>query len=267
MIKAKKKFGQNFLIDENILHKITESIPTTNAEIIEIGAGLGDLTACLLRLGKTSSYEIDEELYDFLSTKFAKEISDKKLELILGDVLDLWQENLRENKYFLIANLPYYVATNIILKAFDDKNCTGMIVMVQREVAQKFCAECGDSDFGAISVIAGLFGEREILFDVPPIAFNPPPKIVSAVMRIVKNKNEIFTSSKDYTKFKDFLRVAFVAPRKTLFKNLSSLYDKNLVKSAFNELEISQNLRSHQINIALFVKIFNFIKARNERKQ
>lgn len=272
MIKAKKEFGQNFLKDSVILDKIVQAIPNDTSNIVEIGPGLGDLTLRLLKISKVKSYEIDRDLEKILTAKFADELENGRFELVLGDALEIWQNGgLSEKKYFLAANLPYYVATNLILRAIDDDNCLGFVVMVQKEVALKFCATSKNSDFGAISVLANLFGACEFLFEVPPLAFEPPPKVTSAVMRLVKNEflseHKKFANLDEYAEFKGFLRICFSAPRKTLFKNLSSKFDKNLLNEIFANLQISQTIRSHELDFALFLKIFKNLKVENERRK
>lgn len=272
MIKAKKEFGQNFLKDSVILDKIVQAIPNDTSEIVEIGPGLGDLTLRLLKISKVKSYEIDRDLEKILTAKFADELENGRFELVFGDALEIWQNGgLSEKKYFLAANLPYYVATNLILRAIDDDNCLGFVVMVQKEVALKFCATSKNSEFGAISVLANLFGKCEFLFEVPPLAFEPPPKVTSAVMRLVKNEflseHKKFANLDEYAEFKGFLRICFFAPRKTLFKNLSSKFDKNLLNEIFANLQISQTIRSHELDFALFLKIFKNLKVENERRK
>ena len=271
MIKAKKEFGQNFLKDSVILDKIVQAIPESE-NIVEIGAGLGDLTLRLLKISKVKSYEIDRDLEKILTAKFANELENGCFELVLGDALEIWQNGgLSEKKYFLAANLPYYVATNLILRAIDDDNCLGFVVMVQKEVALKFCATSKNSEFGAISVLANLFGKCEFLFEVSPLSFEPPPKVTSAVMRLVKNEflseHKKFANLDEYAEFKGFLRICFSAPRKTLFKNLSSKFDKNLLNEIFANLQISQTIRSHELDFALFLKIFKNLKVENERRK
>lgn len=272
MIKAKKEFGQNFLKDSVILDKIVQAIPKNTTNIVEIGPGLGDLTLRLLKISKVKSYEIDRDLEKILTAKFADELENGHFELVFGDALEIWQNGgLSEKKYFLAANLPYYVATNLILRAIDDDDCLGFVVMVQKEVALKFCATSKNSEFGAISVLANLFGKCEFLFEVPPLAFEPPPKVTSAVMRLVKNEflseHKKFANLDEYAEFKGFLRICFSAPRKTLFKNLSSKFDKNLLNEIFANLQISQTIRSHELDFALFLKIFKNLKVENERRK
>ena len=272
MIKAKKEFGQNFLKDSVILDKIVQAIPNDTSNIVEIGPGLGDLTLRLLKISKVKSYEIDRDLEKILTAKFADELENGRFELVFGDALEIWQNGgLSEKKYFLAANLPYYVATNLILRAIDDDKCLGFVVMVQKEVALKFCATSKNSEFGAISVLANLFGKCEFLFEVPPFAFEPAPKVTSAVMRQVKNEflseHKKFANLDEYAEFKGFLRICFSAPRKTLFKNLSSKFDKNLLNEIFANLQISQTIRSHELDFALFLKIFKNLKVENERRK
>ena len=272
MIKAKKEFGQNFLKDSSVLGKIVQAIPKDAQNIVEIGAGLGDLTRELLKISKVRSYEIDRDLEKILTAEFATELENGRYELVFGDALEIWQKgSLSEKPYFLAANLPYYVATNLILRAIDDDDCQGFVVMVQKEVALKFCASSGNSDFGAISVLANLFGRCEFLFEVPRSAFEPPPKVTSAVMRLVKTQflaeNKKFANLDEYAEFKGFLRTCFAAPRKTLLKNLSAKFDKNLLNNLFANLQISQTIRSHELDFALFLKIFKNLKGENEREQ
>jgi len=130
------------------------------------------------------------------------------------------------------------------------------LVLIQKEVAQKFCAQSGTSEYGAISVLADLCGQRSLLFDIPPTAFDPAPKVVSSVMLISKksvNLDEITAVSK-------LLRVAFAAPRKTLFKNFSSTYDKEMLATAFSDLDIPREKRPHEIPSQTYLKLLGYLK-------
>lgn len=255
MIKPKKKFGQNFLKNACIVDKIIESIPKNVRNIIEIGAGLGDLTKQLCKVAKLTSYEIDAELYALLVPKFPS------VSFICDDANKALENgSLSEENYFLVANLPYYVATKILLNAIDDQRCDGFIVMIQREVAQKFCAKCGSRNFGAISIIAQLNGDIKMLFDVEPDNFVPPPKVMSSVIKFEKFNQNLVDESK-YSDFKRFLKIAFCNPRKTVCKNLSSNFANT--NEIFDALSIHKKLRPHEIKIALYVKIYQLIKAKN----
>jgi 16S rRNA (adenine1518-N6/adenine1519-N6)-dimethyltransferase len=176
-----------------------------------------------------------------LQEKFKKEIDTKQFHLNCGDVLNAWKGALVDEAYDLVANLPYYIATNIILKALADPMCKNILVMVQLEVAEKFCAVEGEKVFGALSVITQSVGDSHIVVRVPPTAFDPQPKVDSAVFMIQKNSNRIDDN------FEDFLRFAFKQPRKTLMKNLSQKYDKNELLVAYEKLNLTQTIRPHQV--------------------
>jgi 16S rRNA (adenine1518-N6/adenine1519-N6)-dimethyltransferase len=254
MIKAKKKYGQNFLKDESVLLKIIESMPKNDNKIVEIGPGLGDLTKLLVKYKDVRAYEVDRDLYSILRVEFIDEIHSGKLDLVLTDVLEVWDENssLYEEKYDLIANLPYYIATNIILNAFSDSNCENIIVMVQKEVADKFTVTSGDSDFSALGVISELLClENRVIVNVPPTSFNPPPKVDSSVIYLRKDMTKSIDS-----KLNKFLKVAFAQPRKKLIKNLSSAYDKERLTSLFIELGINENIRPHELSSSLYSQIY-----------
>ncbi|MBD3823691.1 MAG: 16S rRNA (adenine(1518)-N(6)/adenine(1519)-N(6))-dimethyltransferase RsmA [Epsilonproteobacteria bacterium] len=253
-VVAKKKFGQNFLKDGSVLNKIIEAMPKNDNKIVEIGPGLGDLTKFLVNVKSVEAFEVDTDLCELLHKKFAKEIATKQLHINCGDVLEAWKSELVDEPYDLVANLPYYIATNIILKALADPKCQNLLVMVQLEVAQKFCANNGDRVFGSLGVITQSVGEAEIVVIVPPTAFDPQPKVDSAVMLIKKH------SSRTDSGFETLLRVAFSQPRKTAIKNLSSSYNKALLAEIFDSLDLEHNLRPHQISTTDYHQLYTKLK-------
>ena len=274
MIKAKKHFGQNFLQDKATLDKIIQAIPNDVENVVEIGPGLGDLTFRLLQIYKTTSFEIDCELFQILKVKFANEIQNGQLKLFCKDALEQWQQEgeLSSQNYFLVANLPYYVATKMILNAIDDEKCLGLIVMIQKEVALKFSAKSKDKEFSALSILASLQGRCELLFDVDAKLFNPPPKVTSSVIKLQKTKkifgkDGIFKDARQYEAFKAFLRAAFASPRKTLLKNLSTNFDKKALEEIFEDLGLAQNLRPHELDVDSYLKVFERLKEDNERQK
>ncbi len=264
MIKAKKKFGQNFLKDESIVAKIIQAMPNDNDLVVEIGPGLGDLTEKLLHQNKrVTAFEIDLELCKYLNNKFSDEIEQKQLELICDDILKQWGENsLIDEKYNLIANLPYYIATNLILKALDDKMCQSIIVMIQKEVAVKFSSKVGDKTYSALSILADSISEAELLFDVGAECFDPPPKVTSSVLKLTKFKNyeNLFENQEELDKFKSFLKAAFAAPRKVLIKNLGQIAKKEDLIKEFKDLDIPINFRPHQLESEKYHLLFKKIK-------
>ena len=262
-VKAKKQYGQNFLKDTTILDKIIQSMPNNNNYVVEIGPGLGDLTKNLVKYKDMTAYEVDTDLIGILESKFNIEIKEGRLKLIHTDVLEAWdkQKTLHDGKYDLIANLPYYIATNIILRAFEDKNCEHIIVMVQKEVAEKFTAKVNDKDYSSLGIITELISiDSRILFDVPPESFDPPPKIISSILYIKKDMDKHL--DKDFNKF---LKACFVQPRKKLSKNLTSVIDKNTISKIYEELNINDNVRPHEVSSSLYSQMHTrVINGRNK---
>ena len=257
-VKAKKQYGQNFLKDTTILDKIIQSMPNNNNYVVEIGPGLGDLTKNLVKYKDMTAYEVDTDLIGILKSKFAIEMKEGKLKLIHTDVLEAWdkQKTLHDGKYDLIANLPYYIATNIVLRAFEDKNCEHIIVMVQKEVAEKFTAKVNNKDYSSLGIITESISiDSRILFDVPPESFDPPPKIISSILYIKKDMNKCL--DRDFNKF---LKACFVQPRKKLSKNLTSVIDKNTISKIYEELEINDNVRPHEVSSSLYSQMHTRVK-------
>ncbi len=215
-------------------------MPNTQNLVVEIGPGLGDLTEKLLEKRRVLAVEIDKDLCEILKEKFPN------LELKCGDVLDYWQDSLAEEKYDLIANLPYYVATNIILRALKDKNAQNILVLIQKEVADKFSAKPGDKNYSSLAILAQSVAKVKKLFDVPPGAFVPAPKVTSSVILFEK-----FKDSYD-EEFAKFLKIAFSNPRKTLKKNLSAKYEFNP-----NDFGLKETIRPHQVDGSTFFRLFS----------
>ncbi|RXK12720.1 16S rRNA (adenine(1518)-N(6)/adenine(1519)-N(6))-dimethyltransferase [Halarcobacter mediterraneus] len=265
LIKAKKKFGQNFLIDKSILNRIIQSMPNNSNKLVEIGPGLGDLTEKLVKYKDTLAYEVDTDLISILKSKFAIELDNGRFQLIHTDVLTAWEEagSLYENKYDLVANLPYYIATNIILRAIEDDNCENILVMIQKEVALKFSAKENEKEFSSLGVIASLCSkENGILFDVPPESFDPPPKVMSSILYIKKDMGVKLDKG-----FLKFLKVCFSQPRKKLFKNLSNIYDKELLSNIYSDLDLIETLRPHELSASLYSQMYTKVNNGKQRNK
>jgi len=248
IISAKKKFGQNFLKNQHYLEKIVEAMPKSKNLVVEIGPGLGDLTEKLLEKRRVSAYEIDKDLCEILKRKFPK------LNLKCGDVFDYWNKTLENEEYDLIANLPYYIATKIILKALKDKNAKNILVLIQKEVADKFCAKAKEKNYSSLAILAQSVANVKKLFNIPPKAFVPAPKVMSSVILFEKFKNSFDEE------FAEFLKVAFANPRKTLKKNLSAIYkDFDPIK-----FDIDKNIRPHQLNGSAFFQLFSSLNRKEK---
>ena len=263
MIKAKKYFGQNFLKDQVILEQIIQSIPKDEDFIIEIGVGLGDLTQRLLEVAPIKAYEIDAELMGFLERKFQKQVENKSLELLNEDASKA-VPSFDTQDFVLVANLPYYIASRLVLQALRDENCTAILVMVQKEVALKFCARSGTSDFCALSVLTRLLCAPRLLFEVGAQCFEPPPKVSSAVM-LLKKEREFSEICGDICAFERFLRECFKAPRKQLLSNLKA--HKGVLLPLFSQLGIKANARAHELCVKSFLEIYESIKEDYERQE
>ena len=216
-------------------------MPNTQNLVVEIGPGLGDLTEKLLEKRRVLAFEIDKDLCEILKEKFPN------LNLKCGDVLEYWQDSLAEENYDLIANLPYYIATKIILKALKDKNAKNILVLIQKEVADKFSAKPNDKNYSSLAILAQSVAKVKKLFDVPSGAFIPAPKVTSSVVLFEKFKNSY---DEDFAKF---LKIAFSNPRKTLRKNLSAY---NFEPEKFG---LDKNIRPHQVDGSTFFQLFSLL--------
>ncbi len=238
-------------------------MPDNDNKVLEIGPGLGDLTGKLLAKKAVVAVEVDTDLISNLKSKFKDQMDNGRFFLLHADILSIWDEALGLSPRFdIVANLPYYIATNIVLRAIRDDRIDNIIVMVQKEVAQKFCATPKSSDFGAISVICDCICRREIVCELPPTAFEPAPKVFSAVLKLTKRDKPLIEKAL-FDDFEFFLKHAFSAPRKTLFKNLSNGYQKERLASVFEKLEISLNIRPHELTTEVFASLFTDIKSFN----
>ena len=255
---ANKRFGQNFLKNDAIIKQIIQAIPNDNLKIAEIGPGLGDLTKELITARNVTAFEVDKRLCEHLQTTFKDPIHEGKLTINCGDVLERWgNDSLLDEEYHLVANLPYYIATNIILKALKDVHCQSVLVMVQKEVAEKFSAQSGEKAFSGLSVLTQTVGYAELLFDVGAENFVPPPKVTSAILLIRKKRSE------DNKDFEDFLKVAFKQPRKKLSKNLSTHYPKDKIEALLTQLEINLNIRPHEAETSMYHHLYNELNKDN----
>jgi len=251
---ADKRFGQNFLKDRSIINEIIQSMPGDDLPIVEIGPGLGDLTRELVRVRQVTAYEVDKRLCAYLRDAFSKETASERLRLECGDVLERWKgESLSGRPYHLVANLPYYIATAIIIKAMRDPHCRSILTMVQKEVAEKFAADVAEKQFCALSVLTHSIGKAEILFSVPPAAFVPPPKVVSAVLSVKKH------GTLEDRGFEEFLRIAFRHPRKKLAGNLAGRFGKEKVDRCYQDLGLEHNLRPHEVGTVLYHQLYNVL--------
>ncbi|QNM93640.1 16S rRNA (adenine(1518)-N(6)/adenine(1519)-N(6))-dimethyltransferase RsmA [Mycoplasma sp. Pen4] len=251
-VYAKKHFGQNFLKDNNIIKKIIEVFDFSNQNVVEIGPGRGALTKELIKQAKhLTCYEIDQDMVNVINS----EIISDKLTLLHQDFLkaDL---NPIENAY-LIANIPYYITTDILFKVFENKErFKGVLLMVQKEVAERICAKPNTSEYSKLSVSAQYLAECKIEFIVPASCFSPTPKVDSAIISLVF-KDDV--SSDDWNKLKDFFKDIFANRRKKLSYSLKNNYSKDKIQQVFASLGYDDNLRIQQLDVETIVKLFELL--------
>lgn len=265
-LKAKKKWGQNFLIDRSIQNRIVEeSKINEDTLVIEIGPGQGAITSLIVDTSATLiAYEIDPDLSKILRGRYQ---GNPKVKIIQGDFLtqdveeDIRAFNKTFNEVKVVANLPYYITTPIITKLMLElTSIDELIIMVQYEVALRLTAQVKDTDYSALSVITQYYSEPAFLFKVPPVAFKPQPKVDSAVIRLVKRKNRLITKDKEQS-WIDFIRHSFQQPRKTLVNNLSKGYgvEKISIVEILNNLNLSATIRAESLSIEKLTEIFDII--------
>ena len=254
-IKAKKSLGQNFLQDENILKNIANSITTkTNDLIIEIGPGKGALTKYLKEKNSfLICYEIDERMKEIL-----KKLEDNKTKIIFNDFLQAdiindSQEFAYENIY-IIANIPYYITTPIIKKIIKEEKLKSMTLLIQKEVAERLSAKPGSKSYGSLTVYLNYYFNINYLFNVSKYAFNPIPKVESAVVNFERIKNKI--SVKNEELFFKLINDSFKMKRKTLKNNLKE-YNWTKIKTILEKRNLNESVRAEELSIEIFVEIAN----------
>jgi len=217
----KRRFGQNFLVDRNVVDRIIAAVnPQPDQTIIEIGPGRGALTSLLIEKAKSVvAIEFDRDLVAQLRAKFS---ASPKLELIEADALtiDFCATLQTAEQARVVANLPYNIATAILQRLIEQRRClTDMTLMLQREVVDRITAKAGSSERGYLSVFVEAYCETEKLFDVAPQAFRPAPKVWSTVVNLRMRKN-IAADVKDEKLFWQVVSAGFAHPRKTILNNL-----------------------------------------------
>lgn len=269
-LTANKRFGQNFLVDDNILDKIVEVSDIKNNDlIIEIGPGLGNLTEYLLDNSRFALLvEIDNNMIKVLNDRFKDRTN---FMLINQDILMLDIDkkiseiekklNHKFDDVKVIANLPYYITSPIIFKLLEDsKRITRINVMVQKEVADRIISKNKCKDFGVLTVMIDLVADASIKINVPRECFVPSPNVDSAVVSIIKNKKY---DIKDMDLLKKLVKASFTNRRKKLLNSLEAAKFLNLNKNEYIEIlnknEISSNVRAEELQVEDFVKISNYI--------
>ena len=257
----KKKYGQNFLIDQNILRNIVEIPPITKETlVIEIGPGLGSLTEHLLNKAKhVLAYEIDQDLIPILKETF----DFKKLTILNQDFLkcdidsDIKQLNISYDQVIVVANLPFYITTPIILKIIEESAIVKeMILMTQQEVAERLTSKPSTKDYNSLSIAIQYKTIANIALRVPRTVFIPAPNVDSAVVKL-KVIDEITNKPKNEQLFYEVVRSSFAQRRKTLVNNLHNKYqiDKETLINLLIKLDLDPRIRAENLSVSDFIRL------------
>lgn len=258
--KFKKKYGQNFIIDENIINKIVEnSNIDKNTLVIEIGPGAGSLTKKLAQNAKqVLCYEIDETLKIVLND-LVMEFNNIDIfyqDFLKSNILDDLKQYQYE-KFYIVANLPYYITTPIIMKVIEDNiPVDKIVVMVQKEVGDRFKATPGTKDYNSLSIFLNYYFDISKLMDVSRNVFLPKPNVDSIVVEFKKNKKNY--NIKNEKLFFQLIHDSFQQKRKTIKNNLNK-YDLKIVENVLKKYNFDLNSRAEQIPIYVFADISNEI--------
>ena len=263
-IKANKKLGQNFLIDEKVIKQIIEASEITKKDcIIEIGPGLGTLTKELLEnAGKVISIELDKKMLPILKDRFAlynnfELINNDVLQVNLKEIIEKEKEEGLENVK-IVANLPYYITTPIIMKLLEEKlNLDSIIVMVQKEVAERLIATPSDKETGAITYSVYYYAKGEEILEVPKDSFIPEPEVTSKVIKLNIRKEQPVKVKEPEAMFR-IIKCAFMQRRKTLLNalvNTKVFLNKEEGIKILKELGLREDVRAEKLKIEDFAKI------------
>ena len=246
MFNFKKKYGQNFLTDKNLLNAIVRDAGIKKDDfVVEIGAGAGALTEVLSQNAReVLAFEIDEELRGTLLSLQLKNVNFRFEDFMKVDLSEL------NEPFKVVANLPYYITTPIIFKLLEETDkLLSLTIMVQKEVAERMVAK-PSGDYGLLSVMLAFYGEAKITRIVKRNMFQPEPNVDSAVVTLeIQKKFDV-----DKKKFYNFVKTAFSMRRKTLLNNLSTLYDKETLKRVFGEEFLKR--RAETLTIEEFVEAY-----------
>lgn len=254
--KARKRFGQNFLIDEQIITGIVRAVaPRKDDVIVEIGPGKGAITELLAEAtNHLRVIELDRDLVPWLKVKFEKH---PDFQLFQADALKFnFSELVKANQRFrVVGNLPYNISTPLIfhLLSYADR-IHDMHFMLQKEVVKRMAAQPGESAYGRLGIMVQYFCQVDDLFDVPPESFDPAPKVDSAIVRLIPHK-ELPVKANHFSTLEKLVNIAFQQRRKTLRNSLKQLISAEQMEN----FPVDLSLRPEEISLAEYVQISNLL--------
>ena len=252
MIKAKKSLGQNFLIDKNIIDKIINTVSITGNEVLEVGPGTGNLTKEILKKNPSKMYLVEKDT--FLAENLG-DIIDKRVKIFNEDILKFDENLLSKNKIVVFGNLPYNVSTEIlstwITNLKNDYWFSDLILMFQKEVADRIIAQFNSSNYGRLSILANWRLNIKKICDISPESFSPKPKIQSTLIHFTPKKN--FVEIKDPLNLEKITRIFFSHRRKMLKKPFNQIF--NGKNDLLDKLDIDLNLRPQNLDFDTYYKL------------
>ena len=251
-VKAKKSLGQNFLIDREVLEKIVSITDITNKDVLEIGPGSGNLTTYILKKKPKKLYvvEKDDDLAILLKEKF-----DTEIEIINDDILKVSESNISEQKLSVFGNLPYNISTEILSKWILNIGSNfwfdSLILMFQKEVADRIISEFNNSNYGRLSILSSWKLNVKKILDIKPQSFSPRPKIDSSLLLFTPKEN--FFKLKDPKNLEKITRIFFSQRRKMLKKPFNQVFDNG--KEVAEKFGIDLNLRPQNLEPEVYFKL------------
>ena len=252
MIRAKKSLGQNFLIDKNIIDKIINIVSITDNEILEVGPGTGNLTKEILRNNPSKIYLVEKDTF---LAKNLEEIIDERVKIFNEDILKFDEYSLSNSKIIVFGNLPYNISTEILSTWITNlKNnywFSDLILMFQKEVADRIIAKFNTSTYGRLSILANWRLNINKICDISPESFSPRPKIQSSLIHFTPKKN--FAEIEDPLNLEKITRIFFSHRRKMLKKPFNQIFNGNY--DLLNKLNINLNLRPQNLDFDTYYKL------------
>ena len=252
MIRAKKSLGQNFLVDKNVIDKIVNTVSITDNEILEVGPGTGNLTREILKKNPSKMYLIEKDT--FLAESL-NEVVDERVKIFNDDILQFEESSLSKNKVKVFGNLPYNISTEIlsnwITNLKDDYWFSDLILMFQKEVADRILAKFNTSAYGRLSILANWKLNMQKICDISPESFSPRPKIQSTLIHFTPKKK--FIEIKDPINLEKITRIFFSHRRKMLKKPFSQIFNGNT--ELLDKFNLDLNLRPQNLDFDTYYKL------------
>ena len=252
MIRAKKSLGQNFLIDKNIIDKIISTVPITDNEILEVGPGTGNLTKEILKNNPSKIYLIEKDTF---LAKNLEEIIDERVKIFNEDILKFDEYSLSNNKIIVFGNLPYNISTEILSTWITNLKSnywfSDLILMFQKEVADRIIAKFNTSTYGRLSILANWRLNINKICDISPESFSPKPKIQSTLIHFTPKKK--FIEIKDPINLEKITRIFFSHRRKMLKKPFNQIFNGNT--DLLDKFNLDLNLRPQNLDFDTYYKL------------